>query len=466
MASPSTFPEPEIPQFETVFVVNLDTYTKNLTENNGKTKIKEVKSTKVKEVIFHVSAPNYLDFLTIMLAKHNKSLYKVTEKKRYTFKYLPGASHKYMINYSRMEAMDVDNKNNYAKMAKKIISEKLKKVKIFIDMKNVEKLSVSTHEASLHDSSLLGNAANHESGESEDEETVPVTETGASELEREIARYRQLIIKKWGNDYDNSIMHIHSSGMEIPCTPAMSLTFSQYDGEATTSMPPNIPSFDPAKHEPVLHPMCCAASTTSMAPAPSAISTSDISSLTLMLLLQTVRDLAHNQDHAAIPSTSLPTVNASMPIHSPVILTPSKLTHFLKYAEQELGVGHAMVYESSLHSIGAGPDILVEIADQELAPIGLTPGDIIHLKKGSVTWWNGPLAKNEPIDRGTSMRKDTMMEDVHASRMRVEERPPGECPDLDYDLYHFCDNRQEWVPFPPGYTFDAEGSCEDQDPFR
>jgi hypothetical protein len=41
----------------------------------------------------------------------------------------------------------------------------------------------------------------------------------------------------------------------------------------------------------------------------------------------------------------------------------------------------------------------------------------------------------------------------------------GECPDLDYDLYHFCSNRWEWVSF-PGYTFDAEGSCEDEDPLR
>ncbi|KAG2145726.1 hypothetical protein BD769DRAFT_1382611 [Suillus cothurnatus] len=150
-----------------------------------------------------------------MLAKHNKSVYKVTKKKRYTFKYLPGASR------SRTEAMDVDNKNDYAEMVKKIISKKLKKIKIFIDMKNVEKLPVSTHEASLENSSMpqltkkqssLGNAANHESGESEDEETVLVIETGASELECEIARYQCLIIKKWGNDYDNSIMYIHSSG--------------------------------------------------------------------------------------------------------------------------------------------------------------------------------------------------------------------------------------------------------------
>jgi hypothetical protein len=47
------------------------------------------------------------------------------------------------------------------------------------------------------------------------------SQTGASELERGIARYRRLIINKWGNDYDNSIKYIHPGGMEIPCTPAM-----------------------------------------------------------------------------------------------------------------------------------------------------------------------------------------------------------------------------------------------------
>ncbi|KAG2359613.1 hypothetical protein BDR07DRAFT_1611276 [Suillus spraguei] len=89
MTSPSISPEPEIPQFD------LDTYTKTSTENNGNTKVKEVKS-----------------------MKHDKSPYKVTEKKRYTFKYLPGSSRRY-----RTEAMDVDNKNDCAEMAKKIISE-------------------------------------------------------------------------------------------------------------------------------------------------------------------------------------------------------------------------------------------------------------------------------------------------------------------------------------------------------
>jgi hypothetical protein len=222
--------------------------------------------------------------------------------------------------------------------------------------------------------------------------------------------------------------------------------FSQYDGEATTSMPPNIPSFDPAKREPALHPMRRTTSAASMAPP--AVNANDISSLTSMLLLRTVQDLTRNQDNATIPSTPVPTIRASASVltQSPAILTLSKLTRFLEYAEQELGVSQAMMYESSLRSIGAGPDILVEIADQELARIGLTPGDIIRLKKGSVTWWNGPLAKNELMDSTKRKRSDTTNSEIpedrryqyekryhdggrariNGGRMRVEERPPGE----------------------------------------
>jgi hypothetical protein len=78
----SLSPSPEIPQFETIFVVRLDTYIKNSTESNGKTKVKEVKSTKIKKFVFHISTPNYLDFLTTMLMKYEKlSVFKVTAKK-------------------------------------------------------------------------------------------------------------------------------------------------------------------------------------------------------------------------------------------------------------------------------------------------------------------------------------------------------------------------------------------------
>jgi hypothetical protein len=156
-------------------------------------------------------------------------------------------------------------------------------------------------------------------------------------------------------------------------------------------MPPNIPSFDPAKQEP-LHPMRRTTSTVTTPLAAAPISASEINSLTSMLLLRTVQDL-NSHDH--IPSTPLPlsrTVDSPAKLAcSPLVPTPSKLSRFLQYAEDNLGVDYATSYESSLRSIGAGPDILSEINDQELSRIGLTPGDIIRLKKGSVIWWNGPL---------------------------------------------------------------------------
>ena len=44
---------PEMPEFKATFIIHLDTYTKITTESNGKAKAKEVKSTKVKELVSH-----------------------------------------------------------------------------------------------------------------------------------------------------------------------------------------------------------------------------------------------------------------------------------------------------------------------------------------------------------------------------------------------------------------------------
>ncbi|KAG2144416.1 uncharacterized protein EDB93DRAFT_1251655 [Suillus bovinus] len=119
MSSPSDS-SPETPGFTATFIIYLDTYTKTTTANNGKAKTKEVKSTKVKELVFQVSEPNYIEFLTTILMKHNKSHYRITERKKYTFKYLLGNS---LVVYRCAKAMDVDNQADYAEMAKKLISK-------------------------------------------------------------------------------------------------------------------------------------------------------------------------------------------------------------------------------------------------------------------------------------------------------------------------------------------------------
>lgn len=103
-----------------------------------------------------------------------------------------------------------------------------------------------------------------------------------------------------------------------------------------------------------------------------------------MLLLRTVRDLTREATRLT-PVPVRTVTSLSLPVTSPVAPTPSTLTRFLKHAKDHLGVAFASTYEASLRGIGAGPDIIVDMADQDLAQVGLSAGDIIRLKKGSVT---------------------------------------------------------------------------------
>ena len=54
-----------------------------------------------------------------------------------------------------------------------------------------------------------------------------------------------------------------------------------------------------------------------------------------------------------------------------------------------------MDFESPLHCKGFGPDILSQVPDSSLVGLGLSEGDILHLKNGSQKWWNGPNAKHK-----------------------------------------------------------------------
>ncbi|KAF8836892.1 hypothetical protein BDN67DRAFT_867343, partial [Paxillus ammoniavirescens] len=78
---------------------------------------------------------------------------------------------------------------------------------------------------------------------------------------------------------------------------------------------------------------------------------------------------------------------------SPIMQTPSQLSRFLKHAEKHLGVFNATAFKGTLQLQDIDPDILSDVSDQTLQDIGMSMGDIIRLKKGSATWWNGPDAK-------------------------------------------------------------------------
>jgi hypothetical protein len=79
--------------FETKLAIQLTLYTNKAVAGSKKNKKKtESKAKKTKEATFTLSSDNHLEFLRYLLTKHGQNTYyKVTEHKRFGFKYLyPG----------------------------------------------------------------------------------------------------------------------------------------------------------------------------------------------------------------------------------------------------------------------------------------------------------------------------------------------------------------------------------------
>ena len=129
----------------------------------------------------------------------------------------------------------------------------------------------------------------------------------------------------------------------------------------------------------------------------------DVNSVTSILLLQMLTN------SGLLPSASSPTATKAAPnpvppavpavasVHKPPLSPPflslTQLKCFLLYAGTELGVHDASQYKDALDHQGIEPDILAEMSDHILSDIGIPDGDIIHLKKGSIAWWNRPDTK-------------------------------------------------------------------------
>ncbi|KAF9235107.1 hypothetical protein BU15DRAFT_65137 [Melanogaster broomeanus] len=247
---------------------------------------------------------------------------KVMEKKSYSFKYLlPPAKASVYSSYCG-DAMDVNNAADFVDMAKKIMN--LSQVGN-TDVDAVTKITMSN--------------------------TGP-----GSDLERAIAHFQRLIIKQWGNEYDNML---HTStrlcGYTLYAPDDPRLGNAMHEGTATKLQPPNIQSFDPQKTAVALIPTrrlhTPAPAASNITPTPSS---SEISALTSALLLQAAQGLSRDRNSPHTPSqtiTSTPATSAAPTTQpqSPAIPTPSKLTRFLEYADTQLGVQHATTYEHALN---------------------------------------------------------------------------------------------------------------------
>jgi hypothetical protein len=157
---------------------------------------------------------------------------------------------------------------------------------------------------------------------------------------------------------------------------------------------------------------------------------------------------------------------------SPLRNTPSKLSRFLKYAEQHLGVQNATGYEDNFRAHGYGPDILHLVEDTALQRIGLSEGDIIRLKQNALRWWNLESESNKrkrpDEDTGGSMppphrtpctppnikvRFEQRFHDGGSARLYGPRISPGQPPlDMDFDWTYFCEARGRYVPLPDGYV--------------
>lgn len=123
------------------------------------------------------------------------------------------------------------------------------------------------------------------------------------------------------------------------------------------------------------------------------------------------------------PTTPAPVATVGPP--SPPKNTPSKITRFLKYAQDNLGIEAAYTYEGMLTRNGYGPDVLsgADVSIKDLESCGFTPGDAIRLKRGAADWWNGPEAKRPK----TSDRTEDVEPTEHATTydIRFEKRFHG-----------------------------------------
>jgi hypothetical protein len=94
---------------------------------------------------------------------------------------------------------------------------------------------------------------------------------------------------------------------------------------------------------------------------------------------------------AIVPASGTTTPSSGRPASSvdssPPIPSPLDISRYLTYASEKLGVHSARDFISPLKRKSYGPDILSEVPDSDLADLGIPPGDIIRLKKGSEGWW-------------------------------------------------------------------------------
>lgn len=206
-------------------------------------------------------------------------------------------------------------------------------------------------------------------------------------------------------------------------------------------------------------------------------------------------DLAASTGGHHSPLRTPPRRTATLPGQedSPTHPTPTKLPRFLAFAEKNLGVKDATALEWRLQEQGYGPDVLDAVPDEKLTELDISHGDIIRLKRGAPTWWNGPLAKRarveagvdgdacalqnadrapaasanarEEVDPNMRVRFERRWKDgasrMYGPRIRASDDFPEE---KDYEDWFFCEEADVWMKVPDGYVAEI-ANMDDADDF-
>jgi hypothetical protein len=274
-----------------------------------------------------------------------------------------------------------------------------------------------------------------------------------SPLDRELARNRQMLEQKYGNDGDNSFSYVDPvTGQTIQLTPFMLKEWAramvlynllvhsysnhhfQYDNLATLAIPPNTTTFDPLTRLPSLR------NTRRQSTSPSdSAPKSDIGYLAQII------EMTRNGP---------PPRPTSTPTH-PMSNTPGSLRRFLAYAESQLGVSNAQQYREILEADKIGPDILDRVPDDVLAKKDIPFGDILRLKHGSSSWVDGP--NNDDDDdlqrpaKKIRFEKQFIADDGRQTVWGDGMQASNGSPPHDFRWYYFCHCAERMLPLPNGF---------------
>jgi hypothetical protein len=254
------------------------------------------------------------------------------------------------------------------------------------------------------------------------------------------------------------------------------LIVTQHDGQTTLNQPPNTQTFDPANWRRSLHPSHQLLHSHSGSTTPSS-ATSDVSAC--MQLMTRMVD-------AIVPASGTATLSSGRPASpvesSPPIPSPSDISCYLTYASEKLGVRSAQDFISPLKRKSYGPDILSEVPDSDLADLGIPPGDIIQLKKGSEGWWK-KKKRDQPRNPEANFFSDThqreeLKEDEEDNSIGYEYKYPDgggvryggppmirgdQGPHKSHNCHttYFNQALKEMVPIPTGFTAPPYGNPEE-----